>query len=256
MTFPQKYRLISKTFWWVDVHFYKKKTNVSWQITGIKLSFTAKNDLYMGKKQKYYVVWRGHQPGIYASWTECQLQIKGFPNAKYKAFERKDLAEAAFREDPSNHIQKKKSAAKPKTTAPKSAGIVWESIAVDAACSGNPGIMEYQGVDTSSGERLFYKKFRLGTNNIGEFLAIVHGLAWLKQQERGNLPIYTDSATALKWIRIKKCRTQLKRTPQTEELFQIIARAENWLKNNTFKNPLLKWETESWGEIPADFGRK
>lgn len=210
----------------------------------------------MGKKQKYYVVWRGHQPGIYTSWTECQLQIKGFPDAKYKAFERRDLAEAAFLENPSKHIQRKTTATKPKPTAPKAANIVWESIAVDAACSGNPGVMEYQGVDTRSGERLFHKKFRLGTNNIGEFLAIVHGLAWLKQQEHNNLPIYTDSATALKWIRIKKCRTQLKRTPQTEELFQIIARAENWLKNNTYKNPLLKWETESWGEIPADFGRK
>jgi ribonuclease HI len=210
----------------------------------------------MGKKQKYYVVWRGHRPGIYTSWTECQLQIKGFPDAKYKAFDRRDLAEAAFLEDSSKHIQWKRTATKPKAAAPKAANIVWESIAVDAACSGNPGVMEYQGVDTRSGERLFHKKFRLGTNNIGEFLAIVHGLAWLKQQERDHLPIYTDSATALKWIRIKKCRTQLKRTPQTEELFQIIARAENWLKNNAYKNPLLKWETESWGEIPADFGRK
>lgn len=185
------------------------------------------------------------------------MQIKGYPNAKYKSFTSKEEAQAAFDQGYFDFRQNQPAAkAKAKPAAQSRNNIRWESIAVDAACSGNPGVMEYQGVDTRNGERLFYKKFPLGTNNIGEFLAIVHGLAWLKQQNREDLPIYTDSATALKWIKIKKCRTKLKRTPQTAELYRIIARAENWLKNNTYQTQLLKWDTESWGEIPADFGRK
>lgn len=211
----------------------------------------------MGKKQKYYVVWKGRAPGVYDSWADCQLQIKGFPDAKYKAFPDEEEARAALAQGYAAFWKKQggsKTKAAPKVAVEKN--VRWESIAVDAACSGNPGVMEYQGVDTRSREQFFYKKFRLGTNNIGEFLAIVHGLAWLKQQNKHELPIYTDSATALKWIRIKKCRTQLERNAQTEELYQVIARAENWLKNNTYKNPLLKWDTEKWGEIPADFGRK
>lgn len=208
----------------------------------------------MGKKQKYYVVWKGRKPGVYASWSECQSQTMSFPGAKYKSFTSKQEAEAAFLKSPTAFLQKK-SASKPKSIASRSA-IVWKSISVDAACSGNPGIMEYQGVNTKTGEQLFHKKFQLGTNNIGEFLALVHGLAWLKQQQQESVPIYSDSVIAMKWIRIKKCRTKLKHSPQTEELHQIILRAEKWLQNNTYKNPLLKWETESWGEIPADFGRK
>nr|MBP9637770.1 ribonuclease H [Bacteroidaceae bacterium] len=95
----------------------------------------------------------------------------------------------------------------------------------------------------------------LGTNNIGEFLAVVHALALLKQQEL-SMPIYTDSRTALSWIRQKKCKTLLTRGPKTEELFKLIERAEKWLQENKFSTPLIKWETKEWGEIPADFGRK
>ncbi|KAA6314154.1 Ribonuclease H, partial [termite gut metagenome] len=46
------------------------------------------------------------------------------------------------------------------------------------------------------------------------------------------------------------------RTPETEELFQIIERAEKWLRETTYTTQILKWNTEEWGEIPADFGRK
>jgi ribonuclease HI len=70
------------------------------------------------------------------------------------------------------------------------------------------------------------------------------------------MPIYSDSANAISWIKQKKCKTKLPRTAETEELFQIIERAENWLKNNKFSNRIIKWETKEWGEIPADFGRK
>lgn len=204
-------------------------------------------------KTKYYVVWTGVEPGIYPSWTDCQLQIKGFEGAKYKSFDSQEEAERAYASSPFVYIGKQaKQQAKAK---PISGNIIKESLAVDAACSGNPGPMEYRGVYIRTNEEIFHFGPVQGTNNIGEFLAIVHGLALIKQKGL-NIPIYTDSKTALSWIKNKKCKTLLERTPQTEKLFVLIERAENWLKNNTYKTKIIKWETKEWGEIPADFGRK
>lgn len=201
------------------------------------------------------MVWVGAKPGVYESWDETQAQIAGFPKAKYKSFPTKAAAQAAFRQRPEHHIGNSNKAAPEKKKAVPRNKIVWDSISVDAACSGNPGVMEYQGVHTQTGEQIFYKKFPLGTNNIGEFLAIVHALALCEQQKK-NLPIYTDSRTALSWVKNKKCKSTLRRDETTEPLWQLVDRAEEWLKSHTWDNPILKWETESWGEIPADFGRK
>lgn len=211
----------------------------------------------MAGKKKYYVVWQGNQPGIYESWTECQLQIKGFPNAKYKSFKTRAEAEQAYKSGYTFTPKAQSSTSKKPTSIPESArkDIIWDSIAVDAACSGNPGVMEYQGVDTRTGMQIFHQKFDLGTNNIGEFLAIVHALAMFQKQGK-DTPIYTDSRIAMGWVKRKKAKTTLKNTPKTAFLHQLIQRAETWLKNNTYNNKILKWETESWGEIPADFGRK
>ena len=135
--------------------------------------------------------------------------------------------------------------------------ILWDSISVDAACSGNPGLMEYQGVDTKTKEKIFHQgPFLMGTNNIGEFLAIVHALAFFKQKGLYNRPIYSDSVTAMGWVKKKKANTKLEQNAKTAKLYELIQRAENWLKQNSYSNPIIKWETEDWGEIPADFGRK
>ena len=161
---------------------------------------------------------------------------------------------------PSNKDTKKKEA---KSSAPslwrglgEASGVNCNAIAVDAGCSGNPGPMEYQGIDLATGQQVFHFGPLHGTNNIGEFLAIVHALALLQQQGRHDTTIYSDSYNAILWVTKKKCKTKLERTPETEELFQIIARAEKWLLTHTWKNPIVKWETKKWGEIPADFGRK
>ena len=130
-----------------------------------------------------------------------------------------------------------------------------ESLAVDAACSGNPGPMEYRGVYLRTGQVVFHFGPVHGTNNIGEFLAIVHALALMKQKGV-NMPIYSDSRNAILWVKQKKCKTKLERTPRTEELYQLIERAEKWLKENKYTTPILKWDTSRWGEVPADFGRK
>jgi len=213
----------------------------------------------MAKSTKFYVVWQGKKPGIYNSWPECQEQINGVKTALYKSFESKAEAEMAFAGKPEDYIQKKstdKSVSKSKSPKLNNA-IIWDSISVDAACSGNPGLMEYQGVDTKTKEQIFHQgPFLMGTNNIGEFLAIVHALALYKQKGLHNRPIYSDSVTAMGWVKKKKANTKLEQNAKTAKLYELILRAENWLKQNSFANPIIKWETEDWGEIPADFGRK
>ncbi len=209
----------------------------------------------MGKKKKYYVVWVGETPGIYDNWSDCQLQIKGYPGARYKSYASRQLAEEAFQTGP-EHIsrQSKKTSRKMASPPPD---LDPNSLSVDAACSGNPGDMEYRGVWISTGEELFRKgPFHKGTNNIGEFLAIVHAAALLLQSNDTHIPIYTDSRTAMAWIRKKKANTKLTFDHRNRKLQELIHRAEEWLKKNTIKNPIKKWETKNWGEIPADFGRK
>lgn len=204
-------------------------------------------------KKRFYVVWNGVKPGIYGSWEECEAQIKGVNQALYKSFGTLAEAERAYASSPFDYVGNKAKAAKTPTI--PSGAIIQGALAVDAACSGNPGMMEYRGVYIATGEEIFHFGPMFGTNNIGEFLAIVHGLALLKQKGI-DIPIYSDSHNALLWVAQKKCKTKLPRDARSEELFGYIERAEKWLKNNSYTTRLIKWETAQWGEIPADFGRK
>lgn len=220
-------------------------------------------------KQKFYVVWHGAEPGIYSCWTDCKLQINGFEGAVYKSFDNREEAEEAYASSPYIYIKKKKSGTgtpangglqdvphdRRDTVLPLPAAVQAEALAVDAACSGNPGPMEYRAVYLRTGEQIFHFGPVHGTNNIGEFLAIVHALALLKQKNL-SMTIYSDSRNAISWVKQKKCKTKLARDAHTEELFRLIERAEKWLKTNTYTTPVLKWETGLWGEVPADFGRK
>ncbi len=208
-------------------------------------------------KNKYYVVWTGRNPGVYESWAECEAQVKGFAGAEFKGFPSLNLAEEAFRGNSQiilNAPKKEKVALTPEIM--QKFGIIENSIAVDAACSGNPGLMEYQGVYTATGTECFHVgPLEDGTNNVGEFLALVHGLAWLKQHKL-DIPIYSDSRNAIGWIEKKKCNTKLAHTRKNAKIFELIQRGETWLRQNTWTNKIIKWDTKNWGEIPADFGRK
>ncbi len=159
---------------------------------------------------------------------------------------------------PPNASPKKDSAQKAPSTwrGLEEAGVCTDAWAVDAACSGNPGPMEYQAIDLATGARVFHFGPMKGTNNIGEFLAIVHALALMQQQGLHDKTIYSDSYNAILWVNKRQCKTKLERTPETEPLYQIIARAERWLQTHQWRNPIVKWETQKWGEVPADFGRK
>ena len=201
-------------------------------------------------------MWVGLNPGIYNSWDECKAQIANYPKATYKSF--KTLAEAkqAFKL-PANESIGKKNKSTPQSLEIYKDEIIWESISVDAACSNNPGIMEYRGVATKTGKEIFrLGPFAEGTNNIGEFLALVHGLALLKEKKKEHIPIYSDSRTAMAWVRNRKVKTTLKQTENNQPLFVLVNRAIKWLENNSYTTQIMKWNTERWGEIPADFGRK
>ncbi|MEO0572191.1 MAG: ribonuclease H family protein [Bacteroidota bacterium] len=211
----------------------------------------------MAKRSKFYVVWKGKKPGIYESWDDCQAQIKGIKRAEYKSFSTFQEAKKAFNGNYSEYKGKKKGNTELSPEERFKYGEPnYHSIAVDAASSGNPGKMEYQGVDTRTKKVLFKQgPFAEGTNNIGEFLAIVHGLAFLKQKNSDRI-IYSDSRTAMSWVRKKKCNTKLGKNKKNLPVFELIERAEKWLKSNRYNTPIVKWETKAWGEIPADFGRK
>ena len=211
-------------------------------------------------KNKFYVVWSGRNPGVYSDWKDCQKEIRGYKGAKFKGFPDRLSAETAFKEGPDLYWGKDVaptmdlSAAKEQPVSP--------CIAVDAACSGNPGKMEYQGVFVDFNTQPTLRKdlfksqvFPNATNNIGEFLALVHALA-LQKKNGWKYPIYSDSVNAQIWIRQKKCKTKLEPNAKNEPLFELIVRAEKWLTENAIEVPILKWKTEIWGEIPADFGRK
>ena len=211
----------------------------------------------MAKKEKFYVVWYGNPAGIFGSWKECQRSIKGVSGAQYKSFPTFAEAKVAYNKEYNDYKGKN---TKKKTLSKEQLDKIGEpnlySIAVDAASSGNPGKMEYRGVDTQTHKQLFHQgPFQQGTNNIGEFLALVHGLAFLKQKKSDRI-LYTDSRIAMGWVKKKKCNTKLVRTKKNEAVFDLVVRAEKWLKANTYATKIVKWETKAWGEIPADFGRK
>ncbi|MFO7341806.1 MAG: ribonuclease H family protein [Bacillaceae bacterium] len=206
--------------------------------------------------EKYYVVWHGKKKGVFSNWKECEAQVKGVPGAKYKSFPSKEEAEAAFRRGWEAYLGE--GAGKGETEGknlPSHADKIEESITVDASCTGNPGPMEYRGVYTKTGQILFHYGPVFGTNNIGEFLAIVHALSYLK---KNNLPypVYSDSENAILWVKRKKANPSLPKTKETEKVWDLIHRAEKWLRENDWENEILKWRTEEWGENIADFGRK
>ena len=210
-------------------------------------------------KQKFYVVWKGKNTGIFDNWAACKIQIHGYEGAQYKSFATKIEAEEAYAASPQQYIYQRNSKIIPSNgeKSKKSSGYILESLAVDAACN-DKGLMEYQGVWVQT-RTLAFKQgpFKQGSNNIGEFLAIVHALSFLQKQNVGLgvfYPIYTDSVTALSWLRKKKHNSKIETIHPI--LQDLLTRAENWLEKNSYQNAVLKWKTELWGEIPADFGRK
>lgn len=215
---------------------------------------------------KFYTVFKGHNPGVYDSWEETKLQTDGFPGAVFKGYMTSEEATEAFRKfsdiEDRNELFRlianttPKNYNPPQTVSHDNPEVDWNAWAVDAACSGNPGKMEYRGVDLQTGKVVFHVgPFDDATNNIGEYLALVHAMALMaKKGEYHN--IYSDSRTAQSWFRRKKVNTKLKQTPYNAKVFELLARASVWVNTHHFPGKIMKWQTDRWGEIPADFGRK
>lgn len=219
-------------------------------------------------KKKFYVVWKGREPGVYDDWNDCLEQVENFPGARYKSYSTAAEAAKAFRDGDgdgnaadlgsvliaaADHRVPDTSSLTPWRSNPDIDQTAW---AVDASCQGNPGIMEYKGVDLATGHVLFkVGPFQQGTNNIGEFLAVVHALAEMHRRNEWH-NIYSDSKTAMAWIRNRQIRTQLKQTDKNVRLFELMGRGLAWIRTHSWPVKIMKWQTELWGEIPADFGRK
>lgn len=211
---------------------------------------------------KVYVVWEGREPGVYESWDDCLEQVNGYPGAKYKSFNSMESAVEAYRADDygTRFFLKKLSDARGATpmidysTIPE---IRLDAIAVDGACAKNPGPMEYRCVRVADGVEIFHQgPYAGGTNNIAEYLAIIHAAALLAQRGDGTTPIYTDSRTARAWLSRGRSNTKVVPTAENATVLNLLARADAWLASHRIANPILVWNTDEWGEIPADFGRK
>lgn len=211
-------------------------------------------------KKKFYVVWEGRATGVFDSWEECQLQVEGYPGAKFKGFNTAQEAVEAFRGDPTAQMDLLRNIATysaPVVNYESIPQIKLDAIAVDAACSRNPGPVEYRGVWVRTGQELFrVGPFAGGTNNIGEFCALIHALALCERKGRTDIPIYSDSRTAQAWLRNGAVKTSLTPTAENAQLRSVLERAVRWMQTHPVINPILKWNTDEWGEIPADFGRK
>lgn len=232
---------------------------------------------------KFYVVFKGHRPGLYTSWDDAREQVEGFPGAIYKSYTSQADASEAWRRsseiedtaelrrlvigasrhnssDAQNQQEQRRDSFStnrqpeiPPNYPPEVDRGAW---AVDASCLGNPGMMEYRGVEVGTGREIFrVGPYPYGTNNIGEFLALVHAMALMTQKGEFH-NIYSDSKTGRSWVRNKRPKTSLKPRPENAKIFELMARASAWLQTHSFPAKLMKWETDQWGEIPADFGRK
>ena len=221
----------------------------------------------MNYSKKYYVVWTGRHPGVYDDLNDAMEQVDDYPGASFKSYASAQEASDAFRKGTARsdrndvgglllNAQRHNFPEAGKPDYMQFPEIDLNGWAVDAACAGNPGRMEYRGVELMTGREIFrIGPFEKSTNNIGEFLAIVHALALMANLGERHT-IYSDSVTGMSWVRNRKVKTQLKRDASTEKSFQMMERALSWLNTHSYDVKIRKWDTDRWGEVPADFGRK
>ena len=212
-------------------------------------------------KNKFYVVWSGHTPGIYTSWEDCKKEVNGFKGAEYKGFPSLDIAEKEFekRKSSENKVMDKDFAKGDNSFNPLLPDNIDQgALCVDGACSGNPGKGDYQCVVVGTKENIFlHTDFQKTTNNLMEFFALVECLQYLVKNKTYNMTVYSDSVSAMAWVRNKKAKTTLTKEDANFDSFAMLEKCEKWLQENDFSEvTILKWNTRELGEIPADFDRK
>jgi len=210
---------------------------------------------------KYYAVFEGRKPGVYDTWEECNRQVNGYSGATFRSYRTKAEAEKELdtynskkgAEKASTSVNNAEVAPATPTSRPTT------GIFADGACSGNPGPMEYRVIrisESTKPETIAKQSFDQGTNNVAEFLALVEAL---KNTQDSHEPVYTDSTNAITWVERGGCNTQ---SSLSKDAQVAVDNAVKWLKSlpqeqrANMEARIKKWDTQAWGEIPADFGRK
>ena|ERR1035437_6062123 len=128
-------------------------------------------------------------------------------------------------------------------------------ISVDGFCSGNPGPGGYRGVDLSTGEVLFRRNYNWCTNNLAEFMGVVHAVSYVKVKKLDYGVVYSDSAIAIGWFRSQKISSGID-LMKGKDVLEDLRRSLLWLSEQKHLIAVNKWQTKLWGECPADFGNK
>lgn len=129
-------------------------------------------------------------------------------------------------------------------------------LCVDASYLPKKQILEFRGILLHENNRIvFSEKINTkATNNIGEFLAIYYAIKYL-YDNKIKMPVYSDSITAISWIRKKHVNTTFT-DDNSNKIFELIYQALEFLYTNDIDTEIIRWKTKQWGEIPADYGRK
>lgn len=193
-------------------------------------------------KNKYYVVWRGRETGIFDSWEACRASIDGFQGAQYKGY-------PTWEEAHEGHINGYWNETIIRKIDAADTEVIKRSFITDVQCDAE-GTMTYSILDNETLTYIYQSpKYLDANNNVGQFIAIVHALAHLARTS-DTRPIYTTSDTAIAWTKKRECNTRLCRTLNNTNLFDLLIRANSWIANNSFANQILKWNTASWGNPP------
>lgn len=132
----------------------------------------------------------------------------------------------------------------------------------DASYLSNTKLLEFRVVNIETGQELYRNSFAdtLHTTNIGEFFGLVRGI---KIHIDSNLaldyPIFSDSQVAIGWVNGLYVNSKNLRKPENRLFFPFVEKGLEYLRKITKAKkmpPVLKWRTDIWGEIPADFDRK
>ena len=186
-----------------------------------------------------YAVWQGRRTGIFTKWEEARAQIDGYPSPGFAAFLSRAEAE--------RELEERRRLLAPAGPPPEA------GIAVDAACAGAVGPLEYRGIDLRTGETVFAEgPVDAGTNNLGEFLAIVRALEMLDRQEVSG-PIWSESDVAIAWVGEGRHRSSVKPTDRNRELRRRLCRAELFLVDAPAPADVRRWRSDAWGAIPVEF---
>lgn len=132
-----------------------------------------------------------------------------------------------------------------------SSSIKYPYLCSDGFCLGNPGpggarVLAVDGPGCKP-RLIMQVQFFEATNNLMEFVG-----AAAMSAIPGYSAYYTDSTTAIAWVRNKQVNT----TFNIQSDIKLMTLINNLLRSLPAISVLEKWDTKNWGEIPADFGNK